>query len=227
MASEGFTKRQMLTLLATSVGVHDLSGCNDRDVALLDIQSDFDAGEEGVQRAVAAYSLTMGMFIMSAATFADRRGRRLALIGGIVLFSAASAMCAAGLNLGFLNIGRGPQGVGAATVNVASLAPVSAAFRPEGQSEGHRHLDRHRLGRPRLGPTVGGVMTESLGWRSIFFVNVGIGLLGIVLVVCFVDQSRDPTARSIDLPGELLFIVAVGTPTYVSSKADTTTGLHR
>ena len=119
----------MLTLLATSVGLFmiflDATIVN---VALPDIQRDFDAGEEGAQWVVAAYSLTMGMFIMSAATFADRRGRRLALIAGTVLFSAASAMCAAAPNLGFLNVGRGLQGVGAATVNVASLALVSAAF---------------------------------------------------------------------------------------------------
>jgi EmrB/QacA subfamily drug resistance transporter len=216
MASGGFTKRQMLTLLATSVGLFmiflDATIVN---VALPDIQRDFDAGEEGAQWVVAAYSLTMGMFIMSAATFADRRGRRLALIGGTVLFSAASAMCAAAPNLGFLNVGRGLQGIGAATVNVASLALVSAAFPdPKAKARAIGIWTGIASVGLALGPTVGGVMTESLGWRSIFLVNVGIGLLGIVLVVCFVDESRDPTPRSIDLPGQLLFIVAVGTLTY-------------
>ena len=216
MPSGSFTKRQMLTLLATSVGLFmiflDATIVN---VALPDIQRDFHAGEEGIQWVVAAYSLTMGMFIMSAATFADRRGRRLAMIGGIVLFSAASAMCAAAPNLGFLNVGRGLQGVGAATVNVASLALVSAAF-PDPK------LKARAIGiwtgiasvGLALGPTIGGVMTESLGWRSIFLVNVFIGALGILLVLLFVDESRDPTARSIDLPGQLLFIIAVGTLTY-------------
>jgi EmrB/QacA subfamily drug resistance transporter len=206
----------MLTLLATSVGLFmiflDATIVN---VALPDIQRDFDAGEEGVQWVVAAYSLTMGMFIMSAATFADRRGRRMALIGGIVLFAAASAMCAAAPNLAFLNVGRALQGIGAATVNVASLALVSAAFPdPKMKARAIGIWTGIASVGLALGPTIGGVMTESIGWRSIFLVNVFIGALGVILVLLFVDESKDPAARSIDLPGQLLFIVAIGTLTY-------------
>jgi len=77
MAGDSFTHRQRLTLVATSVGLFmiylDATIVN---VALPDIQKDFDAGEQGLQWVVAAYSLTMGMFIMSAATLADRWGRR-------------------------------------------------------------------------------------------------------------------------------------------------------
>src|SRR3954463_15150757 len=95
-AGTGFSSHQRLTLLATSVGLFmiylDATIVN---VALPDIQKEFDAGEQGLQWVVAAYSLTMGMFIMSAATLADRRGRRKVYIGGMVIFSLASAVCAA------------------------------------------------------------------------------------------------------------------------------------
>jgi EmrB/QacA subfamily drug resistance transporter len=215
-AGSGFSSRQKLTLLATSVGLFmiylDATIVN---VALPDIQKDFDAGEQGLQWVVAAYSLTMGMFIMSAATLSDQKGRRKAFIGGMVLFAAASAMCGAAPSLGVLNVGRGLQGVGAATVNVASLALVSAAFPdPKAKAKAIGLWTGIASVGLAIGPTLGGVLTESIGWRSIFFVNVIIGAVGVVLVLAFVKESRDPTPRSLDPPGQLLFIAAIGTLTY-------------
>jgi EmrB/QacA subfamily drug resistance transporter len=215
-AAAGFSSRQKLTLLATSVGLFmiylDATIVN---VALPDIQHDFNAGEQGLQWVVAAYSLTMGMFIMSAATLSDQHGRRRAFLGGTVLFAVASAICGAAPTLGVLNVGRGLQGVGAATVNVASLALVSAAFPDPGRKARAIGIwtGIASVGLA-IGPTVGGVLTETIGWRSIFFVNVVIGAVGVVLVRAFVDESRDPTPRSLDPAGQLLFIAAIGTLTY-------------
>jgi EmrB/QacA subfamily drug resistance transporter len=216
MSTGAFSRRQRLTLLATSVGLFmiylDATIVN---VALPDIQKEFNAGEQGLQWVVAAYSLTMGMFIMSAATLSDQRGRRRAFLIGTVIFAAASALCGAAPSLFVLNLGRGLQGVGAATVNVASLALVSAAF-PDPKRKARAigiWTGIASIGLA-IGPTVGGVLTESIGWRSIFFVNVIFGVVGIVLVRAFVDESRDPTPRSIDPLGQLLFIVAIGALTY-------------
>src|SRR5262245_2187722 len=216
-----FTHRQRLTLLATSFGLFmiylDATIVN---VALPDIQKDFGGGEQALQWVVAAYSLTMGMFIMSAATLADRRGRRRVLILGTILFLASSALCGLAPRLGMLNIGRGRQGFGAATVNVASLALVSAAFpdpankaRAIGLWTGIASIGL------AIGPTIGGVLTETIGWRSIFFVNVIVGVVGVVLVRAFVEESSDPTPRDLDLLGQLLFIVGVGALTYALIEA--------
>ena len=215
-AESGFSSHQKLTLLATSVGLFmiylDATIVN---VALPDIQKEFSAGEQGLQWVVAAYSLTMGMFIMSAATLSDQRGRRKAFLAGMILFAAASALCGAAPTLGLLNVGRGLQGVGAATVNVASLALVSAAFpNPKRKAKAIGIWTGIASVGLAIGPTLGGVLTESVGWRSIFFVNVIMGAIGVVLVLAFVDESRDPTPRSLDPPGQLLFIAAIGTLTY-------------
>jgi EmrB/QacA subfamily drug resistance transporter len=145
----------------------------------------------------------------------DQRGRRRAFLIGMIIFAVASAICGAAPNLAVLNLGRGLQGVGAATVNVASLALVSAAFpnpkrkvRAIGIWTGIASLGL------AIGPTVGGFLTESIGWRSIFFVNVIVAAIGIPLAMAFVDESRDPTPRSIDPKGQLLFIAAIGAVTY-------------
>jgi EmrB/QacA subfamily drug resistance transporter len=216
MPEVAFTARQRLTLLATGIGLFmiflDATIVN---VALPDIQKDFGAGEQGLQWVVAAYSLTMAMFIMSAATQADRSGRRKVFIIGTAIFAAASALCAVAPDLFILNVGRGIQGVGAATVNVASLALVSAAF-PDPRKKARAIGIWTGIASVGLaiGPTVGGFLTESVGWRSIFLVNVAIGAACIVMVRAWVDESRDPNAREVDVAGELLFIGGVGTLTY-------------
>jgi EmrB/QacA subfamily drug resistance transporter len=217
----GFTHRQRLTLLATSFGLFmiylDATIVN---VALPDIQKDFGGGEQALQWVVAAYSLTMGMFIMSAATLADRMGRRRVFILGTILFMGASTLCGLAPTLSVLNIGRGLQGVGAATVNVASLALVSAAFPDPGRKARAIGIwtGIASVGLA-IGPTVGGFLTESVGWRSIFFVNVIVGLAAVVLVRAFVEESSDPASRDLDLRGQLLFIVGVGALTYALIEA--------
>jgi EmrB/QacA subfamily drug resistance transporter len=210
-----------LTLLATSFGLFmiylDAMIVN---VALPDIQKDFGGGEQALQWVVAAYSLTMGMFIMSAATLADRKGRRRAFILGTILFMASSALCGLAPSLGVLNIGRGLQGVGAATVNVASLALVSAAFpNPASKARAIGIWTGIASVGLAIGPTVGGVLTETIGWRSIFFVNAIVGVVAIILVRAFVAESSDPATRGIDLPGQVLFVVAIGALTYALIEA--------
>jgi EmrB/QacA subfamily drug resistance transporter len=216
-----FSRQQRLTLLATSFGLFmiylDATIVN---VALPDIQEDFGGGEQALQWVVAAYSLTMGMFIMSAATLADRQGRRRAFILGTILFMGSSALCGLAPSLAVLNIGRGLQGVGAATVNVASLALVSAAFpNPARKARAIGIWTGIASVGLAIGPTIGGVLTESIGWRSIFFVNVIVGVGAVILVRAFVEESSDPTARGIDLPGQVLFVVAIGALTYALIEA--------
>lgn len=216
MTKRAYTSRQRLTLVATSLGLFmiylDATIVN---VALPDIQASFDAGEEGLQWVVAAYSLTMGMFIMSSATLADRLGRRRALLWGTVLFALASAVCGVAPSLFVLSVGRGIQGVGAAVVNVASLALVSAAFPDAKQKASAIGLwtGVAAVGLA-IGPTLGGVLTETIGWRSIFFINLIIGAVSVVLVRAFVDESRNEGAGGLDARGQLLFIAAVGALTY-------------
>jgi len=185
------------------------------NVAIPDIQRDFGAGETGIQWVVAGYSLTMAMFMMSGATFGDHFGRRLGYIVGIVIFCVASVGCGIAPGIGVLIVTRGFQGVGAAVVNVASLALVSAAF-PDPKTKARAIGIWTGIAAVGLaiGPTLGGVLTEDIGWRSIFLFNPFIGALAIVLTVRFVAESRDPANRSFDIPGQLLFVTGIGVLTY-------------
>jgi EmrB/QacA subfamily drug resistance transporter len=208
--------RSLLVLVATGLGLFmiflDATIVN---VALPDIQDEFDAGEQGLQWVVAAYSLTMGMFIMSAATLSDARGRRLAYVSGIILFCVASIGCGVAPSLLVLNISRGLQGAGAAIVNVASLALVGAAFTdPAAKAKAIGSWTGIAAVGLAIGPTVGGVLTDEFGWRSIFWVNPVIGAAAVVLTLLFVRESRDPTQRRFDWAGQALFIAGIAAITY-------------
>jgi EmrB/QacA subfamily drug resistance transporter len=185
------------------------------NVAIPDIQRDFGAGESGMQWVVAAYSLTMAMFMMSGGTFGDHSGRRLAYVVGIATFGGASVACGLAPGIEVLIVARGFQGVGAAIVNVASLALVGAAFPdPKAKARAIGIWSGIAAIGLAIGPTLGGVLTEDVGWRSIFLFNPFIAIVAIVLTLGYLDESRDPTSRSFDVPGQLLFITGIGVLTY-------------
>lgn len=212
----GTGERPGLVLLATGLGLFmvflDATIVN---VALPDIQREYDVGEAGIQWVVAAYSLTMGMFMMSSASLADSRGRRRTYIVGLVIFALGSIACAVAPSITALSVARGLQGVGAATVNVASLALVGAAYPdPAAKARAIGAWTGIAAVGLAIGPTVGGVLTEQLGWRSVFAINPVVAAVAIVLSLSFVAESKDPRKRPLDLPGQVLFIVGVGALTY-------------
>ena len=210
------TKTQRITLVATGLGLFmiflDALIVN---VALPSIQTDFQVGESGLQWVVTAYSLGMAIAIMSAATLADLHGRRKVYLGGITLFTASSIACGLAGSLDVLNISRAIQGVAAATVNVTSLALVSAAFPdPKQKAWAIGIWTAIASTAMAVGPTLGGLLVQHSGWRIIFLVNAPVGLVVFALTWQFVAESRDERPRRFDVPGQLLFIAAVGAFAY-------------
>ena len=207
------TTQQRWTLAATGLGLFmiflDVLIVN---VGLPAIQASFAVGEAGLQWVVAAYSLGMAVFIMSSATLADLHGRRRLYVAGIAVFTAASVACGLAPSIEVLNAARAIQGAAAATVNVTSLALVSAAF-PEPSSKARAIGIWAAIAgcSNAVGPTLGGFLVETVGWRSIFWVNLPVGILVIALALRHVEESRDPRPRTLDAVGQALFMIAVGT----------------
>ncbi|MEO8754355.1 MAG: MFS transporter, partial [Casimicrobiaceae bacterium] len=205
-------RTQRFTLVATGLGLFmiflDALIVN---VALPDIQREFNVGEAGLQWVVTAYSLGMAVFIMSAATLADLQGRRRWYFAGITVFTLASIACGLAPTLEFLNVARAVQGVAAATANVTSLALVSAAF-PDARQRARAIGIWTAIASvgAAIGPTLGGVLVQTLGWRSIFLVNVPVGLLVLWFTLRHVAESRDAHPRTFDIVGQILFMVTVG-----------------
>ncbi|MEV1001462.1 MFS transporter [Nonomuraea sp. NPDC050202] len=171
--------------------------------ALSTIRQDLTASIEALEWVVNAYSLALAVLLPTGAALGDRYGRRRMFAAGLAVFTLASAACALSPGIGALIVSRALQGAGAAMVLPLSLTLVSTLFPPQ---ERGRAMGLY-LGITGLatfsGPFVGGVIAEGLAWQWIFWVNLPIGLVAILLTALRVDESRGSGGR-FDLGGVVL-----------------------
>src|SRR5262249_54196329 len=179
------------------------------NVALPSIQRNLDASLTGLQWVVDAYAITLAALILTAGALADRYGRRLVFVVGVILFSSASLLCGVAWNVVALDLARAVQGVGGAALFATALALIGAEYRgPE--RAGAIAIWGSTVGLAvAAGPLVGGILTDSLGWRWIFFVNVPVGVFAVAVAWLKVHESRDPGARTTDVAGLVSFSAAL------------------
>ncbi len=174
-------------------------------VSLPAIARDLHGAFSDVEWVVSAYVLSFAALLMAAGALADRLGRRRVLLAGLCIFTAASLLCGLAPGIALLNAARALQGVGAALQLSAALAVIGHGFRGNERARAFAFWGTVVGIAVALGPILGGLITSYLGWRWAFLVNVPVGLVLIALAVTSVDESRDANARSLDLPGILLF----------------------
>jgi EmrB/QacA subfamily drug resistance transporter len=178
-------------------------------VALPGMQARFDASFTSLQWVVDAYALTLAALILTAGALADRYGRRLVFIAGVVLFTASSLLCGLAWSITALDVARGLQGIGGAALFATALALI-----------GHEYRGADRFGALAVwgatvgaavacGPLVGGLLTDGLGWRWIFFVNIPVGFFALVVALTRITESRDDAAQRTDVWGLVTFSAAL------------------
>ena len=208
--------RKWWTLGAVSFGLFmimlDTTAVN---VALPTIQRDLGAGLPELQWIVAGYALTFAALMLTAGKLADLLGRRRVFVSGLAVFAASSLACALAPSAGFLIGARVVQGAGAALMNPATLSIISATFplRQRGTAIGiWAGVSALALA---IGPLVGGLLSQHVGWRSIFYINVPIGLVAIAASFLLIDKSQDTAeGQGLDLPGLLSSGVGLFALTY-------------
>jgi EmrB/QacA subfamily drug resistance transporter len=175
------------------------------NVALPSIQRRLDASLTGLQWVVDAYAVTLAALILTAGALADRYGRRLVFAVGVVVFSIASFLCGIAWNVVTLDIARALQGVGGAALFATALALIGAEYRgPE--RAGAIAVWGATVGLAvAAGPLLGGILTDTLGWRWVFFVNVPVGAFALAVAVRRLHESRDPNATRTDFAGLVSF----------------------
>ena len=185
------------------------------NVALPSIRTDLHASLSGLQWTVDAYILVLASLLMLSGSMADRFGRRRTFQTGLVLFTLGSLLCSIAPSLGWLIVFRMVQAVGGSMLNPVAMSIITNVFtepRERARAIGvWGGVVGISLG---LGPVLGGVLIGTVGWRSIFWINIPIGLLAIILAARFVPESRAPRARRVDLVGQLLVIVLLAGLTY-------------
>ncbi len=174
------------------------------NVALPDIQRELGADFTELQWVIDAYALMLATVVLAAGSLADLVGRKRVFVTGLVVFTLASLLCGMASGPLFLILARAVQGIGGATMFATALALLAQEFRGRDRGTAFGVWGATIGGAVAIGPLIGGALTEGLGWRWIFFVNLPIGVLAVVLAVTRLAESRDPEGRSVDWAGFLL-----------------------
>jgi EmrB/QacA subfamily drug resistance transporter len=198
------------TLTAVCTGVFmlllDITIVN---VALPDIERGFHASLSDLQWVIDAYALTLAAFLLTAGSLADLYGRRKLFAAGITIFTAGSLACGLATGSLFLEIARGCQGVGGAIMFATSLALLAQAFQGADRGVAFAVFGAITGVAVAVGPVLGGALTTGASWRWIFYVNVPIGVLALLVTLLRVDESRDPHAVRPDWIGFATFSTAL------------------
>jgi len=217
MDTKRFSLDTTLTLIAAYLGLFvGLIDANAINLALPAVRNDLGGGISGAQWTIDAYNITFAAVLLTAGSLGDRFGRRTLLRVGLVTFVLASLVCAAAPSLPLLLTARAVQGVGAALMLPQGLAMAAAAFpNPDERGRATAAWAMAAAMSTAIGPILGGVLTDSLGWRYIFWLNAPVGVIALLMTYRYLPESRDPDAARIDLPGQTLAMLGLGTLTIV------------
>jgi EmrB/QacA subfamily drug resistance transporter len=190
------------------------------NIALPAIRTNLHASLSGLQWTIDAYTLVLATLLMLSGSLGDRLGRRRVFQTGLLLFTAGSLLCSIAPGLGWLVAFRVVQAIGGSMLNPIAMAIIVNTFHDPRRRAAAIGVWSAVVGvSMALGPVVGGILVDTIGWRSIFWINVPVGLAAFVLTGLFVPESRAARARALDPYGQLLVIVALGSLTYAIIEA--------
>nr|WP_307873838.1 MULTISPECIES: MFS transporter [unclassified Frankia] len=185
------------------------------NVGLPSLKQDLHAPDSGLQWTIDAYGLVIASLLLFSGSMGDRFGRKRVFRTGLILFSAGSLLCSLAPGLGWLIAFRMIQAVGGSMLNPVAMAIITNTFTERRERARAIGVWGAVIGLSMaLGPVLGGVLVDGIGWRSIFWINVPIGLAAMVLTGLFVPESKAPRARRFDPAGQLLVAATLGTLTY-------------
>ncbi|MFC9700521.1 MFS transporter [Streptomyces sp. NPDC056943] len=191
------------------------------NVALPSIRSDLGASVSGLQWTIDAYTLVLACLLMLSGSTADRIGRRKVFVTGLVVFALGSLLCSLAPSLETLIAFRALQAVGGSMLNPVAMSIITNTFtEPAARARAIGVWGAVVGVSMATGPLVGGLLVESVGWRAIFWVNLPVALVALLLTLRYVPESRAPRPRRPDPVGQLLVAVLLGSLTYAIIETD-------
>jgi EmrB/QacA subfamily drug resistance transporter len=185
------------------------------NIALPSIGKDLHASVSGLQWTIDAYTLVLASLLMLSGSTADRLGRRKTFMVGLMTFVAGSLLCSLAPNLTALVVFRMVQAIGGSMLNPVAMSIITNTFTDPKERAQAIGVWGAVIGvSMALGPVIGGLLVGSIGWRSIFWINIPIGLIAAVLAFRYIPESRAPKARRIDGVGQGLVVTLLASLTY-------------
>jgi EmrB/QacA subfamily drug resistance transporter len=204
------------TLGAVSVGLFMIMLDNTVvNVALNAIQHSLKLKTSELEWVVAGYALTFGAFMLTGGKLADLFGRRLMFVAGLIIFTGSSLACGLAGGASVLIAARVVQGLGAALMNPATLSIITVTFPPRQRGTAIGIWAGVSALALAIGPLLGGIITERVNWNWIFFINVPVGIVGVVAAYAFITESKDTSREQRpDIPGLVTSTLGLFSLTY-------------
>src|SRR5256884_645604 len=199
------------TTLASSMAFIDGTVVN---VALPALQTNLNATIVDVQWVIEAYSLLLAALLLVGGSVGDHFGRRRVFLVGVALFAFASAWCGFAANIGQLIAARAVQGLGAALLVPGSLAIISSSFSEDQRGRAISTWSGFSAITTAIGPVIGGWLIEHVSWRAVFFINIPLAVLVIVISLMRVPESSDLESAGLDWLGAALAASGLGALVY-------------
>ncbi|HEY1698612.1 MAG TPA: MDR family MFS transporter [Trebonia sp.] len=183
------------------------------NVALPTLSKDFGASLASVSGTVTGFLVTLAVVMPASGWIGDRLGPKTVMLGSIAIFTGASALCGVSTSLPELITFRAVQGIGGGMMVPVGMAMLFRAFPPAERIRANQVLMIPTLLAPASGPVIGGLLVDGLSWRWIFFINVPVGVAGLIFGLIFLPAGSEHPAGTFDLPGFLL--AATGFPLFM------------
>ncbi|MER5768209.1 MFS transporter [Streptomyces sp. NPDC001985] len=191
------------------------------NVALPSIGHDLHASVSGLQWTIDAYTLVLASLLMLSGSTADRIGRRKVFMAGLILFTLGSLLCSLAPTLESLVVFRMIQAIGGSMLNPVAMSIITNTFTDPGERARAIGIWGGVVGiSMAAGPIVGGLLVDTIGWRSIFWVNLPVGIGALLLTWRYIPESKAPRPRRADPVGQLLIIALLGSLTYAIIETD-------
>src|SRR5213596_1053113 len=199
------------TTLASSMAFIDGTVVN---VALPALQTNLNATAVDAQWVIEAYALLLSALLLVGGSLGDHYGRRRVFLIGIALFASASAACGLAGSIHQLIAARALQGLGAALLVPGSLAIISSSFSENERGRAIGTWSGFSAITAGIGPVMGGWLIEHVSWRAVFFINLPIALLVILISLRHVTENSDKENTRVDWLGAILAAVGLGALVY-------------
>ena len=185
------------------------------NIALPALRTDLHASTSGLQWIIDAYTLVLASLLIMSGSTADRVGRRRTFQTGLALFTAGSLLCSVAPGLGWLIAFRMIQAVGGSMLNPVAMSIITNTFTDPRERARAIGIWGGVVGfSMAVGPVLGGVLVSGFGWRSIFWINVPVGIAAFLLAAKFIPESKADHPRRIDPVGQVLVLLTMVSVTY-------------